>query len=49
MWRSLVPITQIAGKSGVDRATAANAIKAELPTLLGGLPNNMTEPADVAA
>ncbi|MFI9506058.1 DUF937 domain-containing protein [Nocardia sp. NPDC052566] len=34
---SQVPIGQIADKLGVDKDTATNAVKAALPTLLGGL------------
>ncbi|RJO78772.1 DUF937 domain-containing protein [Nocardia panacis] len=34
---ALVPIAQIAAKLGVDESTAASAVQAALPTLLGGL------------
>ncbi|MET8878862.1 DUF937 domain-containing protein [Nocardia sp. NPDC004604] len=41
---SQVPIAQLADKLGVDQLMATNAVKAALPTLLGGLPANATEP-----
>jgi uncharacterized protein YidB (DUF937 family) len=34
---SQVPVSQIAEKLGVDENTATTAVKAALPTLLGGL------------
>ncbi|WP_405167436.1 DUF937 domain-containing protein [Nocardia sp. NBC_01499] len=46
---SQVPIAQIAAKLGVDESTATNAVKAALPTLLGGLQANATEPAGAAS
>ncbi|WP_330252027.1 DUF937 domain-containing protein [Nocardia sp. NBC_00565] len=46
---SQVPIAQIADKLGVDQATATNAVKAALPTLLGGLQAKATEPEGAAS
>ncbi|MEU7138907.1 DUF937 domain-containing protein [Nocardia sp. NPDC046473] len=46
---SQVPIAQIAAKLGVDESTATNAVKAALPTLLGGLQANATEPEGAAS
>lgn len=46
---SQVPIAQIAAKLGVDESTATNAVKAALPTLLGGLQANATQPEGAAS
>ncbi|MFD3704127.1 DUF937 domain-containing protein [Nocardia sp. NPDC058658] len=46
---SQVPIGQIADQLGVDQATATTAVQAALPTLLGGLQANATEPQGAAA
>lgn len=46
---SQVPIGQIAAKLGVDESTATNAVKAALPTLLGGLQANATQPDGAAS
>lgn len=46
---SQVPIGQIADKLGVDQATATNAVKAALPTLLGGLQANANKPEGAAS
>lgn len=46
---SQVPIAQIADKLGVDQATATNAVKAALPTLLGGMQANAQQPEGVAS
>ncbi|MFQ6324831.1 DUF937 domain-containing protein [Nocardia sp. CWNU-33] len=46
---SQVPIAQIAEKLGVDQSTATNAVKAALPTLLGGLQANATQPEGAAS
>ncbi|MFX0573923.1 DUF937 domain-containing protein [Nocardia nepalensis] len=45
---SQVPLAQIADKSGVDQATATNAVKAALPTLLSGVWAEATEPEGIA-
>ncbi|MGW4769371.1 DUF937 domain-containing protein [Nocardia sp. NPDC004278] len=39
------PLHSSPTKLGVDQLTATNAVKAALPTLLGGSPANATEPA----
>ncbi|WP_433196101.1 DUF937 domain-containing protein [Nocardia sp. CA-107356] len=46
---SQVPIAQIAEKLGVDQDTATNAVKAAMPTLLGGLQARATEPEGAAS
>ncbi|MBF6211770.1 DUF937 domain-containing protein [Nocardia puris] len=46
---SNVPIGQIAQKLGVDEATASSAVQAALPTLLGGLQANATQPEGAAS
>ncbi|MFQ6397792.1 DUF937 domain-containing protein [Nocardia sp. KC 131] len=46
---SQVPITQIAEKLGVDENTATTAVKAALPTLLGGLQANTAQPEGAAS
>ncbi|MFE7796496.1 DUF937 domain-containing protein [Nocardia sp. NPDC057440] len=46
---SQVPIAQIAEKLGVDESTATNAVEAALPTLLGGLQANATQPEGAAS
>lgn len=46
---SNVPIGQIAQKLGVDEATATSAVQAALPTLLGGLQANATQPEGAAS
>ncbi|MEV6431477.1 DUF937 domain-containing protein [Nocardia sp. NPDC051463] len=46
---SQVPIAQIAEKLGVDESTATNAVTAALPTLLGGLQANATQPEGAAS
>jgi hypothetical protein len=45
---SQIPIAQIAQQLGVDEATATNAVKTALPTLVGGLQANAAD-ADGAA
>ncbi|MFD0361607.1 DUF937 domain-containing protein [Nocardia sp. GCM10030253] len=44
-----VPVSQIAAKLGVDESTASTAVKAALPTLLGGLQANATQPEGAAS
>ncbi|MFF3227662.1 DUF937 domain-containing protein [Nocardia suismassiliense] len=44
-----VPIAQIAAKLGVDENTATTAVQAALPTLLGGLQANATQPEGAAS
>ncbi|MFC4124537.1 DUF937 domain-containing protein [Nocardia rhizosphaerae] len=46
---SQVPIAQIADQLGVDQATATTAVQAALPTLLGGLQANATQPQGAAS
>ncbi|UGT53199.1 DUF937 domain-containing protein [Nocardia asteroides] len=46
---SQVPIAQIADQLGVDQATATTAVQAALPTLLGGLQANASEPQGAAS
>lgn len=46
---SNVPVAQIAKQLGVDEATASTAVQAALPTLLGGLQANATEPDGASA
>ncbi|MFF5031728.1 DUF937 domain-containing protein [Nocardia salmonicida] len=46
---SQVPIAQIADQLGVDQATATTAVQAALPTLLGGLQVNASEPQGAAS
>jgi hypothetical protein len=46
---SQVPIAQIAEKLGVDENTATTAVKAALPTLLGGLRANTAQPEGAAS
>ncbi len=42
---STVPLDQLAGRLGVDEATAQRAVGAALPALLGGLRANTQDPA----
>ncbi|MGO1278808.1 MAG: DUF937 domain-containing protein, partial [Cellulosimicrobium funkei] len=42
---STVPLDQLAGRLGVDEATAQRAVGAALPALLGGLRANAQDPA----
>src|SRR5690606_19133935 len=46
---SNVPVAQIAKQLGVDEATAQTAVQAALPTLLGGLQANATQPEGASA
>ncbi|WP_040794376.1 DUF937 domain-containing protein [Nocardia higoensis] len=46
---SNVPVAQIAKQLGVDEATANTAVQAALPTLLGGLQANATQPEGASA
>lgn len=46
---SQVPITQIAGRLGIDQRTATTAVQTTLPTLLGGLQSNALRPEGAAA
>lgn len=46
---SQVPVSQIAGKLGVDEATANTAIQAAIPVLLGGLQAKASNPEAAAA
>jgi hypothetical protein len=44
-----IPIDQIAGKLGVDSATATAAVKQALPTLLSGMQANAQDPRGAAS
>lgn len=44
-----IPIDQIAGKLGVDAATASAAVRQALPTLLSGMQANAQDPAGAAS
>lgn len=44
-----VPISQIAGQLGVDEKTAADAVRTVIPTLVGGLQANATDPQGAAS
>lgn len=44
-----IPIDQIAQQLGVDNATAQTAVRAALPTLVGGLDANAQNPAGAAS
>ncbi len=46
---SQIPLGQIAEKLGVDENTAATAVKAALPTLVGGLEANAQSPEGAAS
>ncbi len=46
---STVPLDQLAGRLGVDEATAQRAVGAALPALLGGLRANAQDPAGAAS
>ncbi|SDF83829.1 protein of unknown function [Cellulosimicrobium cellulans] len=46
---STVPLDQLAGRLGVDEATAQRAVDAALPALLGGLRANAQDPAGAAS
>ncbi|MFC7447797.1 DUF937 domain-containing protein [Rhodococcus daqingensis] len=46
---SQIPISQIATKLGVDENTASAAVKAAIPTLVGGLEANAQDPAGAAS
>ncbi|MBJ8344518.1 DUF937 domain-containing protein [Antrihabitans sp. YC2-6] len=46
---SQIPISQIAGQLGVDEQTATNAVKAAIPTLVGGLEANAQDPKGAAS
>ncbi|WP_306364633.1 DUF937 domain-containing protein [Nocardia sp. CC227C] len=46
---SQVPVSQIAGKLGVDEATANTAIQAAIPVLLGGLQAKASNPEAASA
>ncbi|MHA7617096.1 DUF937 domain-containing protein [Cellulosimicrobium cellulans] len=46
---STVPLDQLAGRLGVDDATAQRAVGAALPALLGGLRANAQDPAGAAS
>ena len=46
---SSIPLDQLAGRLGVDEATAQQAVGAALPALLGGLQANAQDPAGAAS
>ncbi|MFJ4231858.1 DUF937 domain-containing protein [Cellulosimicrobium cellulans] len=46
---STIPLDQLAGRLGVDEATAQQAVGAALPALLGGLRANAQDPAGAAS
>ena len=46
---STIPLDQLAGRLGVDEATAQQAVGAALPALLGGLQANAQDPAGAAS
>lgn len=46
---SQVPIDQVAARLGVDKATAETAVRAALPTLVGGLDANAKNPDGAAS
>jgi len=46
---STIPLDQLAGRLGVDEATAQKAVTAALPALLGGLRANAQDPAGAAS
>lgn len=46
---SAVPLDQLAGRLGVDQATAQQAVASALPALIGGLEANAQDPAGAAS
>jgi hypothetical protein len=46
---SEIPIDQLAGRLGVDRASAEDAVRKALPALLGGMEANAQDPAGAAS
>lgn len=46
---SQIPIDQLAGRLGVDPATAEGAVRTALPALLGGMEANAQDPAGAAS
>jgi hypothetical protein len=46
---SAIPMDQLAGRLGVDRATAEDAARKALPALLGGMEANAQDPAGAAS
>jgi hypothetical protein len=46
---SQIPIDQLAGRLGVDHATAEDAVRKALPALLGGMEANAQDPAGAAS
>ncbi|MGW0020618.1 DUF937 domain-containing protein [Rhodococcus sp. NPDC003382] len=46
---SQIPVAQIAERLGVDQQTAETAVRAALPTLVGGLDANAKDPAGAAS
>jgi hypothetical protein len=46
---SAIPLDQLAGKLGVDQATAQQAVSAALPALVGGLQANAQDPQGAAS
>jgi hypothetical protein len=46
---SAIPLDQLAGRLGVDEATAQQAVTTALPALIGGLEANAQDPAGAAS